>query len=61
MNTIEICLLISVIVLAIVLLLIIGYIWLFLPIKVKKIANDAIEENDAISYEEKDFGEEDED
>ena len=61
MNTIEICLLISVIVLGITLLLTIGYIWLFIPIKVKKIANNAIEENNAISYEEKDFGEEDED
>ena len=61
MNTIEICLLVSVIVLAIALLLTVCYIWLFLPIRIKKIANDAIDENDAISYEEADLGEEDED
>ena len=61
MNTIEIVLLVSVIVLAIALLLTLGYIWLLLPIRIKKIANDAIDENDAISDEEADFGEEDED
>lgn len=61
MNTIEIVLLVSVIVLAIALILIAGYIWLLLPIRIKKIANDAIDENDAISDEEADFGEEDED